>query len=642
MIQPFAGVTNGVVCEAAVEIGRAWIVAYLRDMTNPWLPDPKIETGDDGTPRSGVSGDVYFSVEGGVAETRHVFLAGIGAPDIWRDQHRLRVGELGFGTGLNFLVTWHDWKKSGPSDATLEYLALEGFPIPLSVLREILKDVPELATEADALLEQWPPRVGGVHRLHFDGGRVRLTLLFGAAEVMLPLAGGQVDAWYLDGFAPSKNPEMWTPEVFYEVARMSAPGTRLATFSAAGAVRRGLAEVGFEIHKRDGFGHKRDCVAAMYKGASVSGPCGTVAVIGAGIAGGAMARSMARRGHQVTLIDKAAAPGAAASGNPAAFLAPRLPRERTILGRIMAASYLFALRYYDALAAEGAEVWLGARGGLAMARNEDEAERQRRAVAAFGWPQEIMHLVDAAEASVLTGIEVTTGGLWFERAGTLNPPAITAHLSSSASYLHANVGNMIREMGKWLIENANGNELGRYDTVVLAAGVGVMDLMGERAWPLRANRGQLAYIPELARAPRVPVTYGGYLSPAIRLPGGEQGHVLGATYARRDEIPDADWEMLRPDDDAHMRSLLKLNLPSMDAGTSIGGRTALRATIRGYVPLAGCFDDGLYVLGGLGSRGFLTAPLLAELIADQVTGSPLPLEADLVRALDPARFAHTN
>ncbi len=617
-------------------------MAYVRGMTTPWLPDPKIETGDDGTPRSGVSGDVYFSVEGGVAETRHVFLAGIGVPEIWRDQRRFRIGELGFGTGLNFLVTWHDWKKSAPADAQLDYVALEGYPITLSVLREILKVAPELATETGALLEQWPPRVGGVHRLHFDGGRVRLTLLLGAVETMLPLAGGQVDAWYLDGFAPSKNPEMWTLEVLNEVARLSASGARLATFSAAGAVRRGLSDLGFEVRKRDGFGHKRDCVAATYEGLSVTDACRTVAIIGAGIAGGALARSMAQRGHQVTLIDKAAGPGSAASGNPAALLAPRLPRERTVLGRIMAASYLFALRYYDALAAEGADVWLGARGGLAMARNDDEAERQRRAVAAFGWSEDIMRLVDAAEASSLTGMQASTGGLWFERAGTLNPPAITAHLSSSATYLHANVGKMIRESGQWLIENTSGKELGRFDTVVLAAGVGVMDLMGDRAWPLRANRGQLAYIPELTPAPKVPVTYGGYLSPVIRLPGGKQGHVLGATYARRDEIPDADWETLRPDDDAHMRALLDEQLPAVRAGTSLGGRTALRATIRDYVPLAGCADDSLYVLGGLGSRGFLTAPLLAELIADLVTGSPLPLEADLVQALDPKRFTLTG
>ncbi len=611
---------------------------YVRPMTTPHLPDPMIEIGADGTPRSGVSGDVYFSVDGGVAETRHVFLGGIGVPDVWQDRMHYRIGELGFGTGLNFLVTWHEWKKTAPAAATLDYMAVEGYPIFLETLRTILAGVPELSDEAEALLAQWPPRVGGVHRMHFDGGRVRLTLLYGDAAEMLPNADGHVDAWFLDGFAPSKNPGMWSLEVLSEVARLSAPGARLSTFSAAGHLRRGLAGLGFEVMKRDGFGHKRDCVAAGFQGAPASMSCCKVAVIGAGIAGGAVARALTRRGHQVTLIDKAAAPGAAASGNPAALLAPRLPRERTALGRIMAASYLHAVRYYDGLADEGARVWFGERGGLALARGVDEAERQARAVAAFGWPAEIMRQVDESEASVLAGMEITRDGLWFERAGTLNPPAITAHLAKDAANIQAEIGDMIRDSDGWLIKTTTGQSIDSFDAIVLAAGVGVMDLMDNRTWPLRANRGQLAYLPVLGTPPRVPVTYGGYLSPVVDLPGGMRGHVLGATYARRDEVPAADWDTLRPLDEQQMLSLLQDHLPALDAGDPTGGRTALRATIRDYIPLAGQVEDDLYVLGGLGSRGFLTAPLLAELIADLMVDAPLPLEADLVRALDPKRF----
>ncbi|WNK01347.1 FAD-dependent 5-carboxymethylaminomethyl-2-thiouridine(34) oxidoreductase MnmC [Thalassospiraceae bacterium LMO-JJ14] len=608
-------------------------------MTNPYLPDPMIEIGPDGTPRSGVSGDVYFSKHGGIAESRYVFLGGIGAPEVWNARSHYRIGELGFGTGLNFLVTWHEWKKSAPADAQLDYMAVEGYPIPIATLSTILRRVPELAHEADALLGQWPPRVGGVHRLHLEGGRVRLTLLFGEAQVMLTDHDGQVDAWYLDGFAPSRNPDMWTPGVLAEVARLSGPGARLATFSAAGAVRRGLADLGFNVHKRDGFAHKRDCVTASLDGDLPALVLPNVAVIGAGIAGGAIARALGQRGMKITLIDKADAPGSAASGNPAALLAPRLPRERTPLGRIMAQSYLYAVRYYDRLAAEGAEVWLGARGGLALARNASEAERQSRAVAAFGWPDDIMRLVDADESTALAGIEVASGGLWFSRAGTLNPSAITAHLAAGAAYLQADVGDMIRETGQWLLKTPDGNEIGMFDIVVLAAGVGVLRLMGAQPWPLRANRGQLAYLPALNPGPKVPVTYGGYLSPVVDLPEIGKGHVLGATYARRDEVPDRDWEALRPEDEAHMRSVLEEHLPSVQAETAIGGRTALRATIRDYIPLAGAAGDDFYVLGGLGSRGFLTAPLLAELIADRLTGAPLPLEASLVRALDPSRFS---
>jgi len=620
------------------EIGRRASVDYVRAMTDPHLPDPMIEIADDGTPVSGVSGDVYFSKAGGVAETRHVFLNGIGAPETWTHRDRMRIGELGFGTGLNFLVAWHDWKKAAPEGAQLDYLGVEGFPISKETLAGILACIPELADEAAALLAQWPPRVGGVHRLHFDGGKVRLTLLFGDALPMLKAACGSVDAWFLDGFAPRKNPEMWTSEVLTEVARLSAPGARLATFSAAGAVRRGLGELGFEVTKRDGFGHKRDCVAATFPGDSSPAAPLKIAVIGAGIAGGALARALGRRGHRITLIDRAPAPGSAASGNPAALLAPRLPRERTALGRIMAQSYLYAVRYYDALAGEGAGVWLGTRGSLALARNDDEAERQSRALAAFGWPDDIMRRVGADEASRRAGVAVDKPGLWFPDAGTLCPGAITAHLCAEAEYVCADVGTLARERGNWRLIDPNGSIIGSYDSVVGAAGVGLIDLMADKGWPLRANRGQLAYLPETPKGPKVPVTYGGYLSPAVDLPGVGKGHVLGATYARRDEVADADWESLRDSDTAQMLEMMGEHLPSMGAPLPLGGRTALRTTIRDYVPLAGKVTDGLYVLGGLGSRGFLTAPLLAELIADQIAGAPLPLEADLVQALNPGRF----
>lgn len=597
-----------------------------------------IEIGPDGTPVSGVSGDVYFSKAGGVEETRHVFLGGIGAPDVWLNRETYRIGELGFGTGLNFLVTWRDWKRAVSNGAQLDYVAVEGYPIPIDQLRALLAGLPELAGEVGALLANWPVRVGGVHRMHFEGGRVRLTLLFGEVGEILKAASGHVDAWYLDGFAPARNPSMWTPEVLAEVRRLSAPGARLATFSAAGAVRRSLGDLGFEVVKREGFGRKRDCVAArLPEGPAASRP-ERVGVIGAGIAGGALVRALSARGIECTLIDKAERPGGGASGNPAALLAPRLPRGRTALGRIMAASYLYAVRFYDGLVAEGAPVWQGVRGGLAMARNDDEAERQARAVAAFGWPDDVMRAVDAVEASALCGVTVEKGGLWFSGAGTLIPPAITAHLARDAAYLQVEIATYERTNEGWNLRDKGGAEIGCFDSVILAAGVGVMALPRGEKWPLRANRGQIAYLPPLVSGPDVPVTYGGYLSPALDLPTGEAGHVLGATYARRDEMPAADWETLRGVDDVHMLELMREYLPALTTSGPIGGRVSLRATIRDYIPLAGRVNDRLYVLGGLGSRGFLTAPLLAELVADQVAGAPLPLEADLVAALNPARF----
>mgnify|MGYP003624304366 FL=1 len=351
-----------------------------------------------------------------------------------------------------------------------------------------------------------------------------------------------------------------------------------------------------------------------------------VAVIGAGIAGACAAHALKNRGITVTVFD--ADDGTAASANPTALIAPRLPRERVSMGRVMAAAYLHAVPFYDDLAAAGADIWAGCRGTLTLARNDDEAERQQRALKAFNWPGNVMRTVTPAEAGDILGISVAHPGLWFSTAGTLKPPCVTAHLLRGI------------DITRTRIASPDALKVD-YDAVILAAGTGVLDLMAPGTLPMRANRGQLTYIREMADAPGVAVTYGGYMTPAVTLPDGTAGHVLGATYARHGEVPAADWDRLRDEDHATMLETLTAHLPRMDGATVIGGRTALRATVRDYLPIVGKLSDKVWALTGLGSRGFLTAPLMAEVLVDQMTGAAGLLEADLIAAVAPGRFRST-
>lgn len=355
-------------------------------------------------------------------------------------------------------------------------------------------------------------------------------------------------------------------------------------------------------------------------------PISNVAVIGAGIAGVCIARALTQRGVGVTVF--AADDGRAASGNPTALIAPRLPREKVPMGRVMAAAYLYAVPFYDELSASGADIWAGRPGTLTLARNDDEAERQQRAVAAFAWPDGVMRLVSAAEASTLLGVAVTQPGLWFACAGTLKPPSVTQHLLQGIALEHAHIASL--------------DDLAAdYDAVVLAAGTGVLDLLAPDTLPMRANRGQLTYVRAIKGAPDVAVTYGGYMTPPVALPGGAFGHVLGATYARHGEVAAADWDRLRDEDHATMLENLRGHLPGLsglDGVAVIGGRTALRATVRDYLPIVGHLSDGVWALTGLGSRGFMTAPLMADVLAQQMIGAAGPLEADLMAAVAPDRF----
>ena len=611
----------------------------MNDTTSPHLPDPEVYIGDDGTPRSRLSDDVYFSTSGGVEETRHVFLGGIGAPDFFKDRQFTRIAELGFGTGLNFLVTCRDWAEVAQPGATLHYTAIEGYPMSAETLHQTLGHIPEMASEAAKLIAQWPPLVKGTHRLVMNQGRVHLTLIFGEVDDALTGITGHFDGWYLDGFSPAKNPDMWTGDVLGQVRSLCAPDARIATFTAAGHVRRTLSELSFDVQKRPGFGRKRDCVSAkLSKGEMSLSKSKTVAVIGAGIAGAALVHALKVRGYQPTLIDAAELTDAAASGNPVALIAPRLTRERVPMGRIIASSYLHAVRFYDALHDAGGDPWIGERGSYVLAQNEEEAERQSRAKRAYGWPDDVMLEITPARASELTNAEISKGGTWYAGAGAISPAKVIAKLTEDIKVLKCAVTQVYPSDKGWYVAATGSDDIGPFDAICVAAGIGVMDVLGPDTFPLLSNRGQLTYVSSLTPSPKVAISYGGYVSPKLTFDSGETGHVLGASYARRDEIPDAEWETLRSSDTEAMLANIAEQIPAIAVGDVIGGRTARRATIRDYIPLAGEWDDGLFVLGGLGSRGFMTAPLLADLIADQISGTPLPLEAELVKALSPKRF----
>lgn len=208
-----------------------------------------------GVPVSARFDDPYFSLAGGLAETGHVFLAGNDLPARFRGG--FAVAELGFGTGLNFLATLRAWRQAGVPGA-LRYTGFEAFPMAPADMAQALAAFPALAGEAAELAAVWRGR-GGV--AEFAGG-VTLEVIEGDARAALPRWPGRADAWYLDGFSPAKNPELWEPALLAEVARHTAPGGTAATYSAAGGVRRGLQAAGFTVERSPGFGRKRHMTRA--------------------------------------------------------------------------------------------------------------------------------------------------------------------------------------------------------------------------------------------------------------------------------------------------------------------------------------------------------------------------------------------
>lgn len=640
------------------------------------LGDPRLGWREEETPVSGVFGDVYFSVDGGQAESRHVFLDGCALPRAWQGRDHYTIAETGFGTGLNFLLTWQAWLDDPSRCRFLDYVSVEGFPLSSGDLSRALAAFPALAPLAQQLVDSWPPAFPGAHMVLFSAGRVRLHLRFGEVETALAGVSASVDAWFLDGFAPSRNPAMWRPEVLRHVAALSASGARLASFTAAGSVRRTLESLGFQVEKRPGYGRKRECISARFTGLSRSSlypwfrrpspllPGARIAVVGAGIAGACAAAALKRRGFAPVLVDRAGLPGQGASGNPCGLLKPRLTLDHSVHGRFYGLAFLHSLRALAALEEECPGMVTG-RGILSLARNDEE--RRRMVDIAPVLPPGVAVLIGPEEAHGLAGVEAPLGGLWFPGALSICPPAMCRALVAGIPLVQGEVTALVRSGARWHLEGTGVDA----DAVVLAAGPYVPRLYPDAGLPIRANRGHIAFMPEVAGLPDIALSFGGYLSSAVRDDEGQRMmRILGSTYDRWIDVSDDSWAGERVDDARRSLDLLRDHAPAVAEcwrdTDPCGGRVSLRATIEDHMPMVGPLfreqdwkeaygdlhhgrpvstypdaplTEGVYVLGALESRGFQTAFLLAEILGALCDGSPLPVDTDLWGVLHPGRFA---
>lgn len=305
-----------------------------------------------GQPVSQRFDDIYFSREDGVAESEYVFLKNNDLPDRWLNSQQFVIAETGFGTGLNFLITLRHWLATAPENARLHYYSIEKYPLTVSDLEKALSVWPEYQTLLDELLAVYPPAVKGCHPLYLCDRRVTLVLMFGDITEMLRELPTSVDVWYLDGFAPAKNPEMWTADIFKGIAQHSHRGSHFSTFTAVGDVRRGLTDAGFEVRRVRGFASKREMLVGSLQTerpvrqampwfklpvSNISSK--KVAVIGAGIAGITTAWALANRGWQVSLLEQCSDIAQQASGNPLGVLMPRITLDQSVEGEFYASAF---------------------------------------------------------------------------------------------------------------------------------------------------------------------------------------------------------------------------------------------------------------------------------------------------------------
>jgi tRNA 5-methylaminomethyl-2-thiouridine biosynthesis bifunctional protein len=586
-----------------------------------------LDWSQDGAPRSRRFDDVYFSTAGGLAESQAVFLAGCGLPDAWRGRDHFVVGELGFGAGLNILALVDLWRRSRPEAGRLCIFSIEAFPLSREDAARALGAWPGLAELAGPLLHRWPA-AEGFHRIDFPSLGASLDLAILEAAEALGAWSGRADAWFLDGFSPARNPEMWRQEVLELIARRSAPGARAATFTIAGAVRRGLASAGFEVARRPGFGRKAERLEAVLGSAAAAqpGPRPRVAVIGAGIAGASLARAFRAQGLEPLVISGA---GAAASGNPAALVTPRLDSGGGAMARLHAQAFSRAVGLFEDEVADA----IIAKGALQL----EAAERDRRRFEVIAqsplFEPGALERLDSAAAARRLGEARQTGALWIAEGLVVEPRLILDAWLDGCPRLEAEAGALRRGADGWEILGPGGEVLAAADIVCLASGHG-----SGRLWPdlaLEPVRGQASFV-DLGDRPQA-AAWGGYVIPT------RTGLLFGATHDRNRE----DLAVLAEDHARNLKTLAQAR-PALAARLQdqpLEGRAALRASTPDRAPIAGRLEPGLFVLAGLGGRGFTLAPLLAEHIAAEALGAPSPLPAALAATVGPRSFrtraAHT-
>ncbi len=640
-----------------------WAAQRLSPARLDWRPEG---------PYSELFGDVYFSREGGLQESREIFLKLNRLPQRWQGRGKpFTVLETGFGTGLNFLAAVDLWLQVAESSAVLYYIAVEKHPLLPEDLRRALSPWKELSGLADELLAQYPPLVPGFHPRSLYGGRVRLLLLLGDAVDCLSQLQARVDAWFLDGFAPRHNPAMWSAELFRHMARLSRPGTTVASFTVAGPVRRGLGERGFQVNKQPGFGRKRHNLFASYQGheSTARDPApwfapapvaaeSRVLVIGGGIAGLSCAHSLLQRGWQVTLIERERAVARGASGNLAGLLMPRLSRDMSVQARFYLSAFLHAQAVLNAWRGESPDLPWWQSGVLDLVGCQRQAQ-----IAELGLPAEVVEPLEREQAERLAGLGLNAeAALHYPLAGYVRPRQLCQALLAAMPGLELVLGQEVlrleRVARQWRLCSGD-SELARAPVVILANGREAKRLLPGFDLPLNRVRGQLCHADasRLAQVPRVPVCYGGYVIPPL-----EGQLCIGASYEH-----DSSDTALSARSQAEILARLGEAVPSLAAlkNVDLAGRVAFRATTGDRLPLVGPvpetaayaeqfaglaegktaryfqparYQPGLMLSVGHGSHGLVSSWLAAELIAAQLTGEPWPLPRDIAEALHPARF----
>lgn len=645
---------------------------------------------DADSPRSTKFNDIYYSTSGARDESTHVFLEGTELAARWQssksDSPLYTIAEIGFGSGLNFLNTWQLWQQSTHKPGRLHYIAFEKYPLQVADMKRLLNNWPCLSSEITELLNHYPEHSRVCHRLAIAPD-VTLDLHFGDALCRLKTINrtitSGVDSWFLDGFSPRLNPDLWQDDLIKEMARLSLPGATVATYSAAGFIRRQLRDAGFEVKRIPGYGKKRHMSTAVFPSPSLSQQTQasdtqepwfvlpqvtrlprTATVIGAGLAGCSTAYALAQRGIEVTVVDSGKTTAANASGIRQLALRPRLFKTASALTEFYLQSFLFAASQFSHLAAKdsNAEFWHPS-GVVQLSTALNKRSELSSSTLEVLYGSQIVKQLSKTQASEITGTLLAEDALHFQLGGWVDSPSLCKR------YLNSNLIKFVNDCAieriekpssggsQWQAhpENPNMDAL-KSDVIVLANSYNASQFPTVESLPLQAVRGQASYVESVEASQELRTVLSGQRS---LFPTHDSKQTISASY--RDEI-----DLIRNevDDQENLSSLASdfpqfSNLRASESGIGVRCNTPDFKPIIGMAPdiekmeieyadlkrdarrnffNPGHYHDGLYLSLAHGSNGLATAPLAGETLASLICGEISPLSTQMLASLSATRF----
>ncbi|MDN2662116.1 bifunctional tRNA (5-methylaminomethyl-2-thiouridine)(34)-methyltransferase MnmD/FAD-dependent 5-carboxymethylaminomethyl-2-thiouridine(34) oxidoreductase MnmC [Psychromonas sp. 14N.309.X.WAT.B.A12] len=633
----------------------------------------QLDWSDQSEPFSTQFDDIYFNNDHGADESEYVFFSGNDLLNRWQasNSEEFCIAETGFGSGLNFLTTalkFNEFKANNKEVKLqrLHFISFELYPLEIEALRTTLSQFRQFSDLSTQLVDQYPLPLVGCHRLSFNHGQILLDLWFGDVNQQLDnIIGdpkGIVDAWYLDGFNPHKNPEMWHQVLFQKMFNLSKPEATLATFTAAGFVRRALIESGFIMSKRKGYGKKREMLVGVVQPTEVEKTKKAqtqqtdVAIIGGGIAGLCTALSLAKRDNKVTVYCADKTLGSGASGNLQGALYPLLNQQHDELSQLFANAYLYALNFYKDI--DSQVPFSHQFNGLLQLAYDQTSHRKLNKINQAQLPSTLVKWLTEQQTDVLAGLDIGHQSLYYPNAGWLSPRELINSLSALlATYpnvqIHCDrrVDNVELQTSdtssNWTLTTVTTGQhqasTFNHQYIVIAAGMDTLKFKQCRAVPLSATRGQVSHVPsnDALTTLKLPLCHEGYLTPAMQ---GE--HCMGATFKRHDENIDYR-ESEQQENHQKLKKCIAGKAWVDTILTNDQAHIATRTTTRDHFPYLGELTDydqlkkdyqagtvshsnlptlpNAYLITGLGSRGLCSAPLLAEILASRINYESLPI-----------------